>query len=335
MATRRRRSLLRRPAILLVAFASIIALSGVVYAHWFAETHIQGSVNTGNVGAWWWSAFTNDDGHVDDWDVGDDNDGEIFDNWPGGFEPCDPENPDDTPGGENDCSPPASSKDPNAPGATDDTAREDKDVGLCTAWADGGDWLQFDVQNAYPGYTCTVDGTLVGGGNVPMMTAGVVVYPGEFWKQWNCRWVGGGFDPWEGNTGEDEGGWFADFGWGWPDESWNDVEPNGEFDDGEFYLEDVCDEAQMRVSEREPGHLVAGIDAIELNLYLLDSCGEQVDPYYGEGEPSGVGHYQVSVHVKQEADQNANYQLGIHPRLVNWNEYDRSLCEVVFADADG
>jgi hypothetical protein len=333
----KRRGLLRSPLVLGVALMTILALSGVVYAHWFTGATVEAHVSTGNVGAWWFAAFTDDDGIVNDWDIGDDNEGEIFDYWPGGFQPCDPEDPDDEPGGPNDCSSGPSSRDPNSIAAAGDDDRELKDVGGCWAWADGGETLNMQIHNAYPGYTCTSEGWLVAGGSIPIKTAGMFIDPDEFMKEYNCRWVGGGVDPWHGAVGERSGIPFADFGWGWgpggenPD--YNDVEPNGIADEGEFALEDVCDHSRLRVVEAGPGHLeVFDGRELELNLYLQDSCGVQADPWEDQeiAPETGVAKYRVSVHVKQDADQNANYWMSVHPRAVNWNEFDDSLCGVYY-----
>lgn len=62
MANGNRKGLFRSPAVLFVAFVTLLGLTGLVTAFWSTEARVQGNVQTGDVGIQWWDSWTNDDG---------------------------------------------------------------------------------------------------------------------------------------------------------------------------------------------------------------------------------------------------------------------------------
>lgn len=328
MTTRRRKSFLGRTSVLVVAFVSIIALTGIVYAHWFTTANIDGNVSTGSLGLWWADAGTNDDGWPYNDSSGSDCDDSFDEGCPGeawdGNPPDagDPDNPDDDfPGG---------AADPSEPGPGD-VARYDKDVAHCNAWTDGGESLWFQVDNAYPSYHCTIEGQLANSGSIPVKTAGLYVGPESFWKDvFIGHFIPGTDEQWDGPVGWSEGDpevdgdefEFADFAPGAADDpdSW---QPNGEFEEGqgEFVVEGRSDLAYLRPERVGDGHIeLYDGEELEMNVWLDAACGVQIDPWYDDGGNTAM--YSITVHPKNDADQGANYGMRVMPRAVNWNEFE-------------
>lgn len=311
MANGHRKGLFRSPAALFVAFVTLLGLTGLVTAFWFTETTIEGNVQTGNVGLQWWSAGTDDDGFFDNDSSGSDADdlcGGPAEAWDAHeAEGCDPET-----------QYLGSSADPAEPypyGGNETLARYDKDVGRC--WAEPqGDRLAFSVENGYPSYHCTVEGQLVGGGGVPVVTAGLTV--GEFVKYTNFGWTGPG-GQYDGHVCYDEGG---DFYWGNDASDWDqDCEAGYDELDGDFTVTQNADEVPLDVTDNAGALIVSDGGEHELTLWVHDSCGVQIDPYFGEGEPEDIATYKVSVHVEEDADPDSQYVMYLYPRGVNWNEF--------------
>jgi len=135
---------MRHKGILLVVMAALLATAGVAYAHWTDTLAVNAQVNTGTLSVDWADVFTNDDGEINGYDTGDDNDGEIYDRYPTN-----------------------SSRDPAVPGAAGDDERYDKDVARCFASGTEG-VLSFTVENGYPSYHCDVNARIVNNGSVPV-----------------------------------------------------------------------------------------------------------------------------------------------------------------------
>lgn len=294
----RQRITWRSPLVVMLAFATMIGLGGLIYAHWFSEATIDGNVNTGGVSVMWVNGWTNDDG-VDNGEGEGGGPAGGFDYW----------------GDE-------SSADPSADG------RYDKDVGRCFVQEGfGGDFLGVQLENVYPSYHCTFTGELQGSEGVPAMSAGFSIDPSEF--QLQTGWERRNGTPYEGPVCWDQGD---------PDDPEDDrnlAVTSDEFvgDEGEctdlsqvrFEVVPVFEPLVFNWSRYEVRvKRGSGERLLTITADPADICGDQIDPEGGE-----TGTFAATVHVGQGADQNSGFQFRIHPRFVNWNEYDESLCRLV------
>lgn len=285
----------RSPLAVTLAFATMIGLGGLIYAHWFSEADIDGNVNTGGVSVMWVNGWTNDDG-VDNGEGEGGGPANSFDYWG-----------------------PDSSADPSADG------RYDKDVGRCFVNGWDGQWLGVQLENAYPSYHCTFTGELQGNEGVPAMSAGFSIDPSEF--QLQTGWEQGDGTPHEGPV------------------CWDDNDTPEPEDDQYFAVESELDVGEFGQCIGETLFEVfpvfeslifnwsdfevrvkraSGERLLTITADPADICGDQIDPEGGE-----TGTFAATVHVGQGADQNSGFQFRIHPRFVNWNEYDESLCRLV------
>lgn len=303
------RRLWKSPAVLLVVFAVLVAMTGIVYTHWFTQATVQGNVDTGGVHVSWWSAGTNDDGDIgNDYSLNDDGGGTNFDgNGPG------------------------SSDDPRRPYPSD--VRYDKDVGSCWVEHFDGDHLGFQIQNGYPSYHCTVQGSLVSDDSVPVKSIGMVIDPNDFFRSagWDPEWDGPVCWSDAGTPENDD-----DFSYAETDPSFQgDCEGGSTFDGDDFVVTEVQEPLFVRVVDDT--HLEVyeiGESGRELALTAWiagDYCGAQADPVV-DNQPNGTAEYFVTVHVEQDADQHSNYHLAVHPQFVNWNEFSRELCTTTVLD---
>ncbi len=301
---------LRSPAVLLVAFAMVIAAAGVAYAHWTSTSRIEANVNVGNMQIGWTGWGTNDDGIVDNDPSLNDNQDMTAAAWDSGN------------GSSLD---PKSSEFPNL--------RYDKNVANC--WI-GGDQetLRIDIDSAYPSYHCNIYAEAFNFGSVPAKATALVLtaekgsdfctlhedegfllpdlYPlmrgdetGEF-----VDWLDDGYDPGTGDfyVGNDEFGWFRiDTGARLFDKcvfDGNTITPTTD-GNGEFYFSD------------------------DLTLHIEEGilCGWQLDPgYHDEGIP--VGGIDVSgwIHVENGMEQGVQYRITLAQDWKNWNEFQLSDC---------
>ena len=276
-----RRSMLRSPAVLIVAFVTILGLTGLVTAAWFADAPIQGQVNTGGVGLNWADAGTNDDGIVENDSSGSDTDG---------FDPRE-----GYPWGSS-------------------LARYDLDVAFCQADSHG-DHLQFWIDNGYPSYFCTVEGTLGGADGVPVMTMGAEYAFTQhvgFIPEWD------GPTCWSDNGTPENGD--DDFEYAETAEGFGgDCEGEGsEYNpgDGDFMVEpqfadfDVTQTDDMlEVYDFEGDHV--------MTVWVSKSCGDLVNP----GEPNPDAAYKVTVHVESDADPHTSYQMEVWALGMDANSY--------------
>ena len=294
----RGRNLLRSPLVAMFAFVVLVGAGGLVYAHWFTNATLQGDVNTGGIGIGWWAGWTNDDG----FDIGGDDDGGPYD---GSFDRWGPE----------------SSADPSADG------RYDKDVGGCWVdWWDGG-YMHANVQNAYPSYHCTITGALEGHDDVPVKSTGLTVYASEFQRHV-------GYEPdWDGPVCWDPVTEQEFAVTDPPPDFDGDCEFWGiEFGPGDFYVFPVFEPYDV---SQDGDVIVVGLEG-ETVLTLWsnsDNCGVQVDPgwwYDQEGLPRP--NVSVTLHVEQGAQMHDNYSFTVHPRFVNWNEFDDVFCGLTLED---
>ena len=141
----------------LLALAIVLALGtlGVSYAMWDKYIYIDATVNTGEVDAIFVSAFTDDDGVVDNpaYDAGDDGGGTDYDHWGA-----------------------ASSDDPSMAGPN--PSRYNKDVGKCWVETDADPQiLHFYVANGYPCYWNTLWFEIKNTGTVPVNIEGLTLTP--------------------------------------------------------------------------------------------------------------------------------------------------------------
>ncbi len=145
----KRRSI--RTGTLYVTLITVLASLGFGYMLWSSSLFIRGEINTGAVRAEFVSAFTDDDGRVDD----------------AGRDSGDTGNCPIQAGGNSSCDPAASGPDPKP--------RWDKDVAICTAavLADGTGLVT--KKNVYPGYFCTSWFGVHNSGSVPVRIAKATV----------------------------------------------------------------------------------------------------------------------------------------------------------------
>ncbi len=140
-----------RTGTLYVTLITVLASLGFGYMLWSDSLFIKGQINTGAVRAEFVSAFTDDDGRVDDpgRDSGDTGNCPI------------------QAGGNSSCDPAASGPDPKP--------RFDRDVAICTAevLADGTGLVT--KKNVYPGYFCTSWFGVHNSGSVPVRIAKATV----------------------------------------------------------------------------------------------------------------------------------------------------------------
>lgn len=348
----KRKNLLLRPPVLVVMVALLLAVSGVLYAHWNTSLNLDGQVSTGGIGVGWYEAWTNDDGVSND-------DGELttYEVWDGNW-------------GD------GSSADPKIPGlAPDPGDRYDKDVAACYATADGGSNLNVQIWNAYPSYHCFMTALLGGSGGVPVRATTT-----------NLAAVKGGFCGFFFQETEDP--YFGDYV-AWDDAGpFGDPNNNQTFDESEPRLEEKCSgreyDMDVRWDPEIPGRfafgLDGGLDELEGDISEGVLCGTQVDPircwwvrpngntYDGPmvGDDQGNwfvdvdtddGGYNPSIdgpmltqecdlldtmetsgwiHVLQPASQNSWYQWNLTQDYVNWNEWEVGMCaEDSWVDFDG
>lgn len=134
-----------------------LAFLGVGYGLWSKLLKIDGTINTGEVDAVFYTAFTDDDGTLDDpagvKDAGDDGECVLY--------------------GDSSCDPKEYGPDPE---------RYDKDVGECFAVIDSGDpqKLHITVNTAYPSYYCTVWFDILNNGTIPLMIQDLKVVADNF-----------------------------------------------------------------------------------------------------------------------------------------------------------
>jgi hypothetical protein len=150
-----------------IVLVSIIALAvmGLGYATWSNIITDAGTVTTGTFGAVWTNTFTDDGANQEsnDRDLGDIHCADagtdcIYPVLPAGVS-CDGSWTD----------PACSARDPKGPGPN--APRTDKAIGHCWSGIDSGDAykvLHWGVDNAYPGYYCTVWSYIGSSGTVPM-----------------------------------------------------------------------------------------------------------------------------------------------------------------------
>lgn len=162
--------------LLIVALASV----GVGYALWSKTLHIDGTVRTGNVGAIFTEAFTDDDNVVDD--AAKDN---------GDLDECAEQ--EEGLYGSGSCDPAGSGH--NVP-------RKDKDVGVCEAdILDDHQTIQVTIDNAYPSYYCTVFFEFENTGSIPvkiftLAAVGPAITAGHVSARWtDLEGVGQQIDP--------------------------------------------------------------------------------------------------------------------------------------------
>jgi hypothetical protein len=134
-----------------------LALLGVGYGLWSKLLLIDGTINTGEVDAVFYTAFTDDDGTVDDpagvKDAGDVGECKLY--------------------GDSSCDPKAYGPEPE---------RYDKDVGECFAEIDSGDpqRLHITVNTGYPSYYCTVWFDILNNGTIPLKIQDLKLVPVNF-----------------------------------------------------------------------------------------------------------------------------------------------------------
>lgn len=330
MTKGRTRRLVRSPAVLFVAFVTVLGLTGLVTAFWIAQSPVQGQVNTGAVGLQWAWAGTDDDGWIFNDTSGDDRD---FDCPNGTVEELFDWNEAEDCTGQNGWQ--GSGADPMEPYpyGGDGLDRYDKDVGNC--WADAqGDRLQFGIDNGYPSYYCSVGAELVGGGSVPVMTAGVT-YDESTFQRVEYRYVDGNREPYDGpvcywdnlTPGDDSDDFeYAEQSDPNFDGDCNNSSYDPSADPPDFPVYQVEDAYALRVMP-EDGYLSVyeGRDLV-LTIWYQDACGFQVDPQIGgeqdQGEQAqGEHNFYMSVHVEEFAQQNSNYVFELMAQGVNWNEW--------------
>ena len=287
MSTRKMRGPFGRRSIAFVVFAVVIAMAGLVYAHWWTSLSVDATINTGSVGIQWDAIFTNDDG-VDDGDGEDGSWPEVWDErWYGD-----------------------SSADPGSY----DGYRYDKDVGACWAGGDSGHvWI--DIQNGYPSYHCTAQTAIWNTGSVP-----VKALPSYFevQKGWNECGYWYGYD--------EDGNWYFDMVEEgaivlWDDTEqmdYVDVDESGGFTPGDVYVHWGCNfhGDGLDVETYDGGEFAWGYydefdnfhPEITGHMPVLFGCGTQIDPAFRED-------VQFNFHVEQEAEQNATYRFLRPPGL--------------------
>ncbi len=311
MTIKRMKSPFGSVPVLFVVLSVVLAMVGLIWAHWYTSLNVEANVNTGNVGIHWTEAWTNDDGVVNDWDVGDTHEETLFENW----------------GDE-------SSADPSDFG----DARYDKDVAACFAGGGGGD-LYVDIHNGYPSYHCVATAGIENYGSVP-----IKALPSAWTLErgyHECTWyLNDDFTDPLPRAG-DEFGEFVDydmngeFSTGDVRVNWDDMGPymdvafNNVFDvgtDTRLYEECIFFGEELPFEELEGGLIgwgSYGDDGFvpELTGFLpgLFECGTQIDP-------GDAGAAELGFHIENAAQQNTTYKFSMHQEFVNWNEFDDSLC---------
>ncbi len=299
----RKRNVLLRPPALVVMVALLLAVSGVLYAHWTATLSLDGDVMTGNVGVSWNDAWTNDDGV-------NNGDGEPFATVWG--------NP---------------SADPSDWGAS--APRHDKGVADCWINDVGGEHLGFQVNNAYPSYYCTITALLGAQGSVPVRATSLAFTGQKAWDDEGGHHEGsltlwpGSF---EGNfaagmsypTAEIEGDFSAGVRCGTQLDPMNCRFRFDGTNDGKFW--------NGPVTWNESGNAFADLDGVDVTCDATE-CGPAED-YNPNGTPDTgdlplvedcdiTQEVETSgwIHVLNDASQNASYSFHIEQSFVNWNEF--------------
>jgi len=321
MSTRKMRSPFGRRSIAFVAFAVVVAMAGLVYAHWWTSLHVDANINTGNVGIEWVGAWTNDDGVPEYAEDPDNGFPGIFSYWGDGSSSVDP--------------------------ADFGEERYDKDVARC--WVDGGGGhISINIENGYPSYHCLATSVIRNTGSVPIKA--LLSQMNMVRGYWECDWyfydpltgeqLGGPlgniehaeFGPYTEN-GEAGSGYEAgvDFRIWWYDDGfyWLDENDNGEYDEGETTLIDDCYFVGEELAMEEIDGSLGWGHYNELDEFVpeitgfvpeLFGCGTQIDPGYEEAVDFGF-------HIEQPAEQGSGYVFSMHQEFVNWNEFDDGWCE--------
>jgi hypothetical protein len=144
----------KKRALIILALAMLIAVAGVVYAHWQETLTVNATATLGGIPTHWKWVFTDDDG------VANINDGEPAASQLYTYGAPTSNDPSSASG--------LMGTDPNW-GLTPPT-RYDKDVADCIAEIDVADAHGFTltISNAYPSYHCTILSTLGNQGTVPV-----------------------------------------------------------------------------------------------------------------------------------------------------------------------
>lgn len=304
---------LRSPAVLLVAFAMVIATAGVVYAHWSSTSRIEANVNVGNMQIGWTAWGTNDDGDVN-------NDPSGYDNpaWMGEWNP--PWN--------------ETSLDPADP--FDLTDRYDKNVGSC--YIDGGeDTLHVNIDGAYPSYHCNIFAEAFNHGSVPGMATALrltaeksagycTLHDNEAFTGINLfdffndegagQFVDFDMDGYDAGEdyyvfSDDMGNWWNEYGDTlYQNCPWNTITPVPTGIEGEFMFS----------------------DDLTLNIDPGVYCGTQIDPgpWAEDGTPLDgipVGGW---IHVENGMEQGVQYRITLEQDWINWNEFDETGADCTF-----
>ena len=151
----------KRNGALLVGVAFALVTAGSVYAHWVESIAVNADVGMGSADIAITTANTDDDGTNNGWDgAGDDGGGTTYDHW-GGTSSNDP----------------TCYRAPNSQGGYA-TPRLTSDVAQCrvTSQGTGGTVSTARIQNAYPGYWCTIRQNLQVTGSIPMKVQALRVY---------------------------------------------------------------------------------------------------------------------------------------------------------------
>jgi len=163
----------KRKGLLLIGLVLMVAVGGVVYAHWQQTLKANATVSTGSINVMWQSYGTDDDGVVGNDLSANDNNSDVppgtYDAWLGASS--------DDPAEMWRCTGTSCGYTLNGAGLT----RYDKDVAKCEVGLAPGDptSLTATITDAYPSYHCTVFSQLSNEGNVPVkMTAFRLTAPG-------------------------------------------------------------------------------------------------------------------------------------------------------------
>jgi hypothetical protein len=148
----------RSRAILLVLVVVALATAGLVYAHWTETLKVDALAASGAMTLRVTAANTDDDGSQNGWDnvcTADTGGGTNYDRWGA-----------------------TSSNDPSSycGSAGYATPRYDKDVARCRVTGTVGLTSTVSVENAYPGYHCTIRQTAQNVGTIPMKNQATRVY---------------------------------------------------------------------------------------------------------------------------------------------------------------
>jgi hypothetical protein len=333
-----------------VVFAVVLAMAGLVWAHWYTSLRVDASINTGNVGIQWEGIASNDDGQPGDWDPYDTGGCPGHPGPDGLFGTAD----------DDECLWDGygdSSGDPSDFGG----GQYDKDVARCQAGG-GGDSIWIDIENGYPSYHCTARAWIHNVGSVP-----IKAMPADYqvMKGWNeCGWwwnydadnnwfenmVGYDIrhyeyapDDWRpyverGNGAYDPEAYDAGYDWlilrndigefDFVDKDWDGVFNNADeiiFGGCNFHGD------HLAVEQYGDGWFAWGhyeLDEFD-NEFFVEEITGQVPPLFGCGtqiDPEYWDEAWFNFHVEQPAEQGATYQFSMNQEFVNWNEFDGGWC---------